>query len=77
MMFLYRADRYEPDEEKHDGLADIIVAKHRNGPVGTKTLVFLERFPKFVDYSAKEQPIEQPAGVGPPLDDSAAEGPAF
>jgi len=77
VMFLYRADRYEPDEEKHDGLADIIVAKHRNGPVGTKTLVFLERFPKFVDYSAKEQPIEQPAGVGPPLDDSAAEGPAF
>jgi replicative DNA helicase len=77
VMFLYRADRYEPDEEKHDGLADVIVAKHRNGPVGTRTLVFLERFPKFVDHTAKEQPIEQPAGVGPPMEDSAAEGPAF
>ncbi|MEK6277835.1 MAG: replicative DNA helicase [Actinomycetota bacterium] len=77
VMFLYRADRYEPDEEKHDGLADVIISKHRNGPIGIKTLVFMDRFPKFVDHTAKERPVEQPAGEGPPIDDAAAEGPAF
>jgi replicative DNA helicase len=74
--FLFREDLYRGNEEEHDGLADVIVAKHRNGPVGTKTLVFMDRFPKFADYTGQEKPIEQPAGEGPPVVD-AAEGPAF
>ena len=75
--FLYREDYYRAPDEEPDGLAEVILAKHRNGPTGTKRLVFLDRFPKFVDYTGKEQPVEQPAGIGPPLEDSAAEGPAF
>ena len=56
----------------------MIFAKHRNGPVGVKRLVFLDRFPKFADYSGQDSPIEQPAGEGPPLQDAtAAEGPSF
>ena len=81
--FLYREDAYgqrDPDYEP-TGIAEVIIAKHRNGPVGVKRLVFLDRFPKFADYSGQDQPIEQPAGEQPsdegPLESSAAEGPAF
>jgi replicative DNA helicase len=81
--FLYREDAYgqrDPDYEP-TGIAEVIIAKHRNGPVGVKRLVFLDRFPKFADYSGQDQPIEQPAGEGPAdeesLESSAAEGPAF
>jgi len=76
--FLYREDYYRDPEDEPDGLADVIIAKHRNGPIGSPKLVFLDRFPKFADYSGHEQPVEQPAGVGPPLEDSAASaGPDF
>ncbi len=75
--FLYRADYYRDPDEEPDGLADVIIAKHRNGPIGTRQLVFLDRFPKFADHSGQEQPIEQPAGEGPPLADAGAMGPDF
>jgi replicative DNA helicase len=75
--FLYREDYYRDPEDEPDGLADVIIAKHRNGPIGTPKLVFLDRFPKFADYSGHEQPLEQPAGEGPPLEDAAAAGPEF
>jgi replicative DNA helicase len=75
--FLYREDYYRDPEDEPDGLADVIVAKHRNGPIGTRKLVFLDRFPKFADFSGHEQPVEQPAGEGPPLEDAAAAGPEF
>jgi replicative DNA helicase len=81
--FLYREDAYgqrDPDYEP-TGIAEVIIAKHRNGPVGVKRLVFLDRFPKFADYSGQDQPIEQPAGEEPAdeesLESSAAEGPGF
>jgi replicative DNA helicase len=80
--FLYREDAYgqrDPDYEP-TGIAEVIIAKHRNGPVGVKRLVFLDRFPKFADYSGQDQPIEQPAGEEPADEEfggSAAEGPGF
>ena len=63
--FLYREDYYRDHEDEPDGLADVIIAKHRNGPIGSRKLVFLDRFPKFADFSGYEQPVEQPAGRGP------------
>jgi replicative DNA helicase len=76
--FLYREDYYRDNDDEPDGLADVIISKHRNGPIGTKKLVFLDRFPKFADYSGSEPPIEQPAGVGAPMEDAAASaGPDF
>jgi replicative DNA helicase len=73
--FLYREDYYRASDEEPDGLADVIIAKHRNGPIGAPQLVFLDRFPKFADYSGHERPIERPAGEEPPLEDVAAAGP--
>ena len=75
--FLYREDYYRDPEDEPDGLADVIIAKHRNGPIGSPKLVFLDRFPKFADHSGHEAPVEQPAGEGPPLADSAVAGPDF
>jgi replicative DNA helicase len=77
--FLYREDYYRDPEDEPDGLADVIIAKHRNGPIGSPKLDFLDRFPKFAAYSGHEQPVEQPAGEGPPLEDTGAAsvGPEF
>lgn len=40
VMFIYRDDVYNPDSEKKN-IADIIVAKHRNGPIGQVSLYFM------------------------------------
>jgi replicative DNA helicase len=50
--FLYREDYYtKPDEIDEDkkGLAELIVAKQRNGPTDTVKLIFMKQFTKFVD----------------------------
>lgn len=41
VMFIYREDRYRQDTEKK-GVADLIIAKHRNGPVGKVEIYFDE-----------------------------------
>ncbi len=39
VMFIYRDELYNPESDQR-GLAEIIIAKHRNGPVGSTKLVF-------------------------------------
>lgn len=46
VMFIFREEYYDRDTE-NKGVAEIIIAKHRNGPVGTVKLGFDERFTKF------------------------------
>jgi len=48
VMFIYRDEYYNRDSER-PGEADVIVAKHRNGPVGEVVLTFLSRYPKFAN----------------------------
>lgn len=48
VLFIYRDEKYNPDTEQK-GVADIIVAKHRNGPTGKVQLLFMERTTKFLD----------------------------
>ena len=48
VLFIYRDEKYNPDSDKK-GIADVIVAKHRNGPTGKVQLLFLERTTKFLD----------------------------
>lgn len=48
--FLYREDYYDPDTENKN-ITDIIIAKHRNGPVDTVQLFFHKHFTKFCDLS--------------------------
>ena len=69
--FLYRDEYYNQEDSEDPGGAELILAKHRNGPVGTVRLVFLEHYPKFADRARDERPIEQRAGEGPPMPDVA------
>ncbi|MFZ0042271.1 MAG: replicative DNA helicase [Solirubrobacteraceae bacterium] len=50
VMFIYRDEYYEKDSER-PGEADIIIAKHRNGPVGDVVLTFQKEYPKFMNYA--------------------------
>jgi replicative DNA helicase len=75
--FIYREDYYRDPDDEPDGLADLIIAKHRNGPIGSPKLVFLDRFPKFADFAGQDRPIEQPASEEPPFEDVASAGPEF
>ncbi len=46
--FIYRDEYYNPESDKK-GIAEIIIAKHRNGPVGSVELGYLKEFTKFVN----------------------------
>lgn len=48
VMLLYRDDYYNEDSEKPD-TAELIIAKHRNGPTGTVDLFFNKQYTKFTD----------------------------
>ncbi len=49
--FLYRDDYYNDDSDQQ-GIAEVILAKHRNGPTDTVKLSFLKRYAKFADLAA-------------------------
>jgi replicative DNA helicase len=48
VMFIYRDDYYNKDSEKQ-GIAEVHIAKHRNGPTGQVSLLFNQRTTKFLD----------------------------
>lgn len=48
VMFIYRDDYYNKDTEKK-GIAEIIIAKQRHGPIGTVELLWLPQFTKFAN----------------------------
>jgi replicative DNA helicase len=52
VMFIYRAEVYDKDETKPEeaGTAEIIIGKHRNGPIGSVRLTFLSQFTKFENH---------------------------
>jgi replicative DNA helicase len=49
--FIYR-DEYYHDDSEQQGLAEVILAKHRNGPTDSIKLSFLKRYAKFTDLAA-------------------------
>lgn len=54
VMFIYRDDYYNHDSEKK-GVSEIIIAKQRNGPIGTVELTWLPEFTKFANKEHSEQ----------------------
>jgi replicative DNA helicase len=50
--FVYRDEYYNGEESDAQGLAEIILAKHRNGPTDSVKLSFLKRYAKFADLAA-------------------------
>jgi replicative DNA helicase len=53
VMFIYREEVYDQNSERK-GIADILVSKHRNGPIGKKELFFHDRFAKFESLDNRE-----------------------
>ena len=53
VMFIYRDEYYNPESEKA-GIAEIIIAKQRNGPVGKVELGFIKQCTKFVNLAKEE-----------------------
>jgi replicative DNA helicase len=47
VFFVYRDEYYMGEESEHQGIAEVILAKNRNGPTGTVRLSFRRRFAKF------------------------------
>lgn len=60
IMFVYRHEVYEPENEQFKGMAEIIIGKQRNGPIGTKTLSFIGKHTRFENYTPMM------GGGGPP-----------
>jgi replicative DNA helicase len=51
VIFVYRDEYYNEDTDQQ-GLAEIILSKHRNGPTGIERMSFLKRYAKFADLAA-------------------------
>ena len=56
IMLLHREEYYNPSEE-NAGLAQIIVAKQRNGPTGDVTLRFFREYMRFENFQRRSEPI--------------------
>ena len=52
VLFVYRDEYYNGEESDQQGLAELILAKHRNGPTDAIKLSFLRRYAKFADLAA-------------------------
>ena len=74
--FIYRPEYYkiEQDEDGHStkGLAELIIAKHRNGALADIKLQFIDRFAKFSDYEggSMDFPVDLPSDYGYPGENS-------
>jgi replicative DNA helicase len=69
VMLLHREDYYRQDsgregkeeegnKEEKNNIADVIIAKQRNGPTGTEQLIFNSRFTRFYDMSRTQEPSQ-------------------
>jgi replicative DNA helicase len=57
VMFIYRPEVYEKEETKpeDEGVAEIIIGKQRNGPIGSVRLSFLNQYTRFENYAGPQQ----------------------
>ncbi len=62
--FIFREEYYKPDREELRGLAELIIGKQRNGPIGRVKLAFLREFTRFenlvTDLGEEETPPPSP-----------------
>jgi replicative DNA helicase len=70
VMFVYREDYYD-DESERTGEADVIIAKHRNGPIGKVALTFLSKYPRFANLYRDRSMDSAPSAAGAPLGNGA------
>ncbi|MBU1015233.1 replicative DNA helicase [Patescibacteria group bacterium] len=66
VMFIYREDRYRT-EPTNQNIAEIIIAKHRNGPVGSVKLYFDENTASFEDLAQDVEAPQEEREAGPDI----------
>ena len=62
VMFIYREDYYKKETERK-GIADIIIAKQRNGPTGTEELLWIPEHTKFVNMQGNRSLVARDNGA--------------
>jgi len=65
VLMIYRDEYYNPDTPDR-GITEVIVTKHRNGPVGTVKLLFEPQFTRFRNLAAPGWALKQPIAESPP-----------
>ena len=61
--FIYRDEVYN-QKSADEGIAEVIVSKQRNGPIGTVRLAFSKEYTRFDDLSAREEIAYEEAEEG-------------
>jgi replicative DNA helicase len=61
VMFIYREDYYDPETDRKN-IADILIRKHRHGPIGHIELYFQAENVSFKNLERKREPLSTPAG---------------
>ena len=51
ILFIYREEMYNREDEEVKGKAEVIIGKQRNGPMGVVNLAFLSRYTRFEDLA--------------------------
>ena len=58
ILFIYRDEVYNPNEDNPNRrIAEVIIGKQRNGPIGTVKLTFLAEYTSFETYSSQQAPM--------------------
>jgi replicative DNA helicase len=73
VLLLYRGEFYEPDNKDLEGKAEAIIAKQRNGPLGTVNLAFLGYCMRFENPYGREVPPPEPESEDAPFEDALPE----
>jgi replicative DNA helicase len=55
VMFVYREEVYSKDDESKKGLAEIIIGKQRNGPIGSANLSFISDYARFENLTMQRE----------------------
>lgn len=64
VLLLYRDDVYHPEDSKEPGIAEIIIAKHRQGPIGTIKLGWNAEYTQFANHHDEPAPVDQRLPIG-------------
>ncbi|MGE3615675.1 MAG: replicative DNA helicase [Gemmatimonadales bacterium] len=56
VVFIHRPEYYDREDESKRGIAEIMLAKNRNGPTGDVTLRFTREYTRFDNFSGREDP---------------------
>lgn len=59
VLFIYRPAVYKGEDEEDDGIAEIIVGKQRNGPIGTVKLAFINEYTRFENLERNPYPQQE------------------